>query len=336
MKVEIYIPLRRPFTLEEHALISQKSFFAALATEPDRLPRLAQLRADTFRVDILSAPEFEPALSGRWKSSEFIKYRLLRFSFSEDSQEITHQSLPGLTDEALEVVKREHAVTCAEFEVNVFLMIVNIFWPGAASSPGGFGFVDETYVTDTQAFYADHFERASAVAAQNSWPPLCALRLADIWNWLIRSQALIDGVGVGRLGRALSALSHVSTASLHDQSNVSLVWILMGLESLYSKGNVGLKEQLMGKTEAILGPRQTNKKSFSAMYDYRSRLLHGDVDLPLRFSPFDGVRNYESFRNELYQNEDLALAALIGTIHWMAANDQTELSFSYSYRPPLS
>jgi hypothetical protein len=137
-------------------------------------------------------------------------------------------------------------------------------------------------------------------------------------------------MGVGRLGRSLAAVSHLTTADLESTSCIDLVWILLGLESLYSKGNVGLKEQLLGKTEAILGPRTENKKAFGIVYDFRSRLIHGNVDIPLRFTEFNAVETFADFHEELLRNEELALAVLLATLQWMAVNDVTELNFEYS------
>lgn len=141
---------------------------------------------------------------------------------------------------------------------------------------------------------------------------------------------LVDGIGVGRVGRALAAVSHLTTSHLKSTSSIDLVWILLGLESLYSKGNIGLKEQLLGKTEALLGPRTENKKAFGIVYDFRSRFLHGDVDLPLRFTEFNALKKYEDFYDELSRNEHLALAVLLSTLQWMICHNATELVFEYA------
>jgi hypothetical protein len=85
----------------------------------------------------------------------------------------------------------------------------------------------------------------------------------------------------------------------------------------------------MQKTEVVLGPRLENKKAFGAIYDFRSRLLHGDVDIPLRYTQWDGVKKYESFRDELVESEGLALATLIATLQRMLAQAQTDLKFQY-------
>ena len=79
----------------------------------------------------------------------------------------------------------------------------------------------------------------------------------------------------------MAALSYAAPGSVDSESSLNLAWVLLGLEALYCTGNVGLREQLVAKSELVLGPRVENKKAFGAMYDFRSRLLHGDMDLQI-------------------------------------------------------
>jgi hypothetical protein len=84
------------------------------------------------------------------------------------------------------------------------------------------------------------------------------------------------------------------------------------------------------KTQVLLGERQKNKKDFGAMYDFRSRWLHGDVDLPLRYTPYTGSSKYKKYDEQLSRSEALALAVLIATLQLMASRSWTELEFKYS------
>lgn len=113
-------------------------------------------------------------------------------------------------------------------------------------------------------------------------------------------------------------------------SGISLIWSLLGLEALYGKGSTGLKEQLVGKTEAFLGERTENKKRFGAMYDFRSRFIHGNIDIPFRYSPYDAISEFQEFHSDLYSRGQIALAALIATLQRMAANGWYDLRFAYS------
>ena len=214
-------------------------------------------------------------------------------------------------------------------EANLFMLAANIARPGTLSASEGFAFADGALILQTKPFYAERLSNCVNAATKLGWPRFTPVSIRDVWEWMRTSCVIKDGVGTDSMGRALSALSHLTSESLNDSSSIELVWILLGLEALYSKGNVGLKEQLLAKTEPILGRRIENKKAFGAVYDFRSRLIHGDIDIPMRFTSHDAVPAFEEFQSELSRNESIALAALIATLQFMTARNLRSLVFKY-------
>ena len=88
----------------------------------------------------------------------------------------------------------------------------------------------------------------------------------------------------GRVGRAISASSYLIKQQAYDVSPVDLVWALLAIEALSATGNEGLKNQLMTKSELLLGKRFAYKKRFQRIYDFRSRFVHGDIDFGVEYS----------------------------------------------------
>ncbi|MEQ1546517.1 hypothetical protein [Methyloglobulus sp.] len=228
-------------------------------------------------------------------------------------------------DELLGVVK-DDVMSEIIYEIRIFILMCNTVRPGSISLIEGYSFLENEYYKPIKSFYTEHLFFAME-AAKNSWPSFFKINIKDARQWLIDYKFIQNGVGIGSTGRAISALSYVIPESFQS-NNIDLAWILLGLEALYTKNNVGLKNQLLEKTELILGKRSSNKKAFGAMYDFRSRLLHGDIDLPLRFSEFDTER-IEDFDLEISANEKIALAVLIATLQWMIKNRKSELQFAY-------
>lgn len=298
-----------------------------------------QFGSSPIRVSLRSNPKDEPLLDALWDPvNKFRQYSLLVIEAdgSVCAQRALADSGNVLDDLSIEEkisIANKYALNFLEHETSFLLLVANIIRPGSLSTVRGYGFVNGTQVGETAPFYAEHLFSAVDAARTLKWPRFSTITVVDTWRWLRSSGAVVDGIGVGQLGRAIAAFSHLTTENLHRSSSVDLVWILLGLEALYSKSNVGLKEQLLGKTEAILGPRIENKKSFGAVYDFRSRFLHGDVDLPMRFTIFNAVKKFEDFRAELSRNEDVALAALIATLQWMASTGVNALDFEYSLKP---
>ena len=201
--------------------------------------------------------------------------------------------------------------------------------PGALTVITGFAFANDACVGETPAFFAEDWYRATQASKKYGWPPLRALSIVRAWSWLASTRCIDAGIARHPVGRALAALSYAAPGSVDSESSLNLAWVLLGLEALYCTGNVGLREQLVAKSELVLGPRVENKKAFGAMYDFRSRLLHGDMDLPLRYSAFDAVPDFERHYDDLGDYEGLGLAALIGTLQVMIKNDWRELAFHY-------
>ena len=338
LSMQLAIPLLEPLRPQKE---ERELYFQAL----DELKHLPALPAcdpvfdgALFTVSVLDSPDQEPLLQGRWEPPYGIRsYSLLNFLIDGTAcmERIRSESSwkPGeISEDDKERLFLEVATSYFEHEVVVFLLAANIARPGVLSVVEGYGFVDEYFVGATKPFFADSLFGAIRASSETGWPKMILPPIAQTWKWLKESGVLVDGVGVEQLGRALSALSHLTSATLSSSSSVDLFWVLLGLEALYARGNVGLKEQLLGKTEVVLGPRTENKKLFGAVYDFRSRLIHGDVDVPLRFSQFDAVEKFERFHEKLHRNEELALAALLGTLHWMVTHNVHSLDFVYALR----
>lgn len=182
---------------------------------------------------------------------------------------------------------------------------------------------------DTRGYFSLMAEARNHAATVN-WPPLSDLSMLTVLNWLEALPALRDGMGREPVGRAVAALSHLFQSDLSEHRD-GLVWALLGLEALYAVGINGLQAQISEKSEIVLGPRTQHKKLVSRMYDFRSRLLHGDRDIPVAAfrsadRESDDVRKYE---DEEYNSELIAISMLLATIQEMVRRQRHELAFSY-------
>ena len=215
-------------------------------------------------------------------------------------------------------------------EMRKLLLLANMLRPGSINAGEGWVLYNSNFIERSKPFYAEHLYEAVKAANVANWPPFQEVSIRDAWLWLESADCLSSGVGTGPLGRAWAALSQIIKSSLNDDSSIQLIWVLIGLEALYAEGNLGLREQLVTKTEVLLGRREKNKKDFGAIYDYRSRLIHGNVDLPFSYMLFDSSKEHDAFRHELTRRSALALAVLIATLQLMASRSWTALEFTLS------
>jgi hypothetical protein len=337
---QLCLPVLGPLPPEN----DQRELHAQTIDELERLDQVLPLDREfagsPLKIELRARPEDEPLLEGKWEKPKFQwrTYSLLNISidasaYVEKLRLVAEKDNERFTDAEVQAICEHHAISVLEMEAHYLLLAANIARPGSLSVVKGYAFLNRQYADETKAFFADDLLTAVQASREKGWPRLLSPSLKETWQWLLASGALVDGIGVGRLGRALSALSHLTAASNLDRNSIELAWVLLGLEALYARGNVGLKEQLLGKTEAVLGPRTENKKLFGAVYDFRSRLIHGDVDIPVRFTTFDGVAKYESFHSERYEHEALATAVLIATLQWMIKSNAHNLEFEYAVKP---
>lgn len=335
---QLCLPVLGPLPPEE----DQRQLHGQTLEDLRRLQEIHPLDPDfagsPLRLELRARPEDEPLLKEHWTPRfQWRSYSLLSIYVDatacvEKIKGATTWDEDKFSDDEKDSLCQRYAMSNLEMEAHYLLLAANIARPGSLSVIGGYGFIDGDFVGETKAFFAENLLAAFQASRKTGWPKLLFPSLKETWEWLVASRVLVDGVGIGRLGRALSALSHLTTASNLETNSIELAWVLLGLEALYVRGNVGLKEQLLGKTEAIFGPRTANKRLFGAVYDFRSRLIHGDVDIPVRFTMFDGVEKYEKFHSERYGHEALATAVLIATLQWLVKRGEHTLEFEYAVK----
>ena len=197
------------------------------------------------------------------------------------------------------------------------------------NSPYKYNFRSDTnYLRQDGVGVVDNSFIGEEIEKQN-WPPITKLNVLDVFMWLKGMEGFDSGVAKSKLGIAYAAFSFMM-GDPGSSSKSKLVWALMGLEALYCKGGSGLREQLVSKTEVFLGERITHKKSFGKMYDYRSRLMHGDVNLVYRHNQYDGSRELNEFDSEFSNAEQLAISVLLSTLQKLCMLNIYELKFTYA------
>jgi len=223
-----------------------------------------------------------------------------------------------------------------EFEkiLRDLFLALNIAHPSGLTLGHGLVSINKKHTRDYPGVFSESLNFAVEYGLRHDWPPILQLELTDVWHWLNLLPNFKDGVGTNRFGRAIAAFSRILKRRHFDDSTMDIVWALMGLEALYGHGNLSLKDQLISKTQLVLGKRTSFKKHLGTMYDYRSRLLHGDIDIPIAHT-FDTTPQYENFINELEHNSDISIATLISSLQMLVKNHLTVLSFSYKIDQPI-
>lgn len=130
--------------------------------------------------------------------------------------------------------------------------------------------------------------------------------IGEFLEWSQRCDGLWTGTATTNIQKSVNFLSN---ARHHDeaQSEVSqLVWGIAALETPAADSSVGIRQALSNRIPQICTvlPVESLRKLVSTIYDYRSRLFHGDIPL----------RNRISAEDDYYDDELLAKASDYGDL----------------------
>lgn len=296
-----------------------------------------QYNGKSFPVEIcvFDEPEKYTYFSDNWAPPSLpIPYCFIRLSSrAEYSDDELHEWMFVGTE--YEVSKNDANICASESSArDLQTTLIDLSLASNIANPGGLNF-DKCHIFSNNravgggksvchTFYDSWLE-----AKKLGWPSLKQIPLSQVWDWLQNIEGFKTRIGTTNIGRALASLSYLMRPGDGWGNNLDLVWSLLGLEAIYCKGNVGLKSQLLEKTTVLLGERKENKKLFGWMYDFRSRLVHGDVDIVYFHNEYDATQAHERFSEDLFKCETIATALLLSTIQEMCLQNTFKLDFKY-------
>lgn len=221
------------------------------------------------------------------------------------------------------------AVQAVGRAVRDLTLAANLAKPGAVEIAGGICIADGSPVSHTVGAITSMLTVAVEEIADLGWPVIQDLSIGAVWRWMRELPGFDHGSPGGRGGRALAAFSYQLKGSIAENSPMDLVWALVGLEALYGKGKEGLRAQLIEKSQALLGKPHAFRKRFHGMYDYRSRFVHGDLDLPLSYQLYTGSKATSTFESESDTTLTTAVAVLVASLQELVVRGWAEPHFTY-------
>jgi hypothetical protein len=288
------------------------------------------------RFSIELVDESDPDVAAHWKPSTGLRlpYKFVKLAsvVTYDDAFVTAEANRYSDAVRLSIGEAEYLIAsgaCSALDARLFdlCLAANVALPGAFSYRSTLRLVNGAFVESGYAAL-HQLDEALDASVEYSWPPLGELPLSSVVSWLDNMPGFRDRVGRTRLGRAIGALSYLIKEHSRDENELSIVWALLGIEALYGRGSEAIKNQVIEKCESFLGKPVTHTKNLSRMYDHRSRVIHGDLDIAFRHSN-SGTEGISDFFDRLYESERVATAVLLSTLQRMCAEQKHELSFRY-------
>ncbi|MFC0878444.1 hypothetical protein ACE01N_17755 [Saccharicrinis sp. FJH2] len=176
-------------------------------------------------------------------------------------------------------------------------------------------YIGRTKIVVCSDMYAyEHSERIK-------WPLIRNIKLIETINWFHKYEVHPNQMSVNKAHKAINAFSQL-IGDIKFNNTSDLFWVMLGIESLLAEGNQGITKQIKDKSILILGEPKEYKKKLQKLYDYRSRLVHGDIDIfPSYYSDFD------SFDKEYNDYLDFAISILIALIRELIFKQADEFIF---------
>jgi len=222
-----------------------------------------------------------------------------------------------------------------EEHVKYLLIYLNIAKPGAIDSRGGV--IVRTLQTGNKKkiktgefpMLANVIHLSLDLLTDYKWPPVKELNIIDALDWLDKHWDAFTTTPKNRIQRALNAFSYLFHDSLTDSSPSDLFFSLLGIEALYVDGNENIQKQVDIKSQILLGKRTEFKKKFNELYGFRSRYIHGQLNLVNKYYSGDAEPDVQDHVYKTFDNSHLAILILIASIqgHMLLNKDELEFEF---------
>ncbi len=231
-----------------------------------------------------------------------------------------------LTSEEQEQLFKMNFIAELRSKIYYFLVLTNIAKPGIIKTSTGEIWVNKKIESYFHPIISIHRESLDDVL-EMKWPKYSNLKFTDVWNWFNKYNFSFERHSQNPTERALNAFTHLFKENSLGIT-FDLFWSLIGIEALFCKGKEGLSNQIFNKTQVLLGEISDYKKKLTKMYEFRSRLIHGDLEIPPNHYEFED-ENEEEYQENLYQAAFLAVAILTATFQKMVELDKNEIDFKY-------
>jgi hypothetical protein len=223
------------------------------------------------------------------------------------------------------------------WNVKMLIIYMNLAKPGAFQTSGGIMIVKEKI--DKTSKKRQKFDSILSIVGDSlelrdklKWPAIKNLKLKTVLDFLGNHWNAFEKLPNSRIQRALNAFSYLFHDAFRDTGN-DLFYSVLGIESLFVTGHDNIQKQVDIKTQILFGRRIDFKKRFNELYDFRSRYIHGQLNISNQYFGDDlDDHLYETHLNPLFENACFAVLILIASIQKHIELNKTELEFEYKLK----
>jgi hypothetical protein len=181
--------------------------------------------------------------------------------------------------------------------------------------------------------FFSHLDVVLDCETEKIFPELLNPTIKETWLYLQKSPGFLGGFSKTNISRAINCFSNIFSDNYDWIFPKYFLWSVIGLESLYGKGGEPTLRQLVEKSKIFLDLPNNTEKIVKKMYNFRSRVFHGQVDIPngtIMNHPKNIARS--DYSDEEYESTVTATYLLVLSLQKCVLNRIQELDFDYVVR----
>lgn len=260
-------------------------------------------------------------------NTRFCEYVRLDADVSVDTMALAKINSMKVSD-----LEPEFVAACAASDLSG--VVENLQLLSELADPGCIDSLTGLASVDGLASYPIHSKGTYSVlkfpeADDPSWPPLQQIAIQDVAEWAKSAGMFECGLATSRVQRALAAFSHVVGLTWQRHGDV-LFRAMQGLEAFYCDGVGDLRRQLSEKSKIWLGSWEDRRNVVGALYDLRSKFVHGSAKLEFWNHHHDAWSEDEKAMKEFAYGQSFAVRLLVATLQKSCVSKGKDITWSFS------
>ena len=326
LDLEIFLPFRD----DQYTNLSSKE----LIDEMLSLSESIQLPIEEYGKATICIEKTSPAKSLILKE-EYPTYfkekylNILHFSSQIEFTEI--HTLDSSNTELLQIIDNEifnRAFLTSIFQARLFNFIVftQLAIPGSLNVDKGIFLKDSKFHSEFKSLNSN----LSSLGYEEKpiWPEPLKLSIIKVWDYITKKTKILDSFSSSKIENGLNAFTYLFNDSNNFMQN--LLWAMSGIQALYADSEVGIAYQIDRKSRLFIGDCN-NKKIIKKLYDFRSKFLHGSMNIPINDGWLEND-DEDKFDDEFYRMDLLASKILTVTLQKIINMGLIDFDFEFKLK----
>ncbi|AZQ57514.1 hypothetical protein EJ994_01325 [Maribacter sp. MJ134] len=204
--------------------------------------------------------------------------------------------------------------------LNRLMLILNIASNSMVDFLEGSAYFDNGFHIGKTTTYISNMEFVYGHSYGLNWPIIPDITLSQVVEWFSENMHPYE-LSTNSVQRGINSFSY-SFYKPGQLESSNLFWMMLGIEAILCEGKSEIQKQISMKLSLIFDTPPNFKKKINQLYNYRSRLIHGDLNLTGKFS-YDRNELTEEYNNYLY----FATSILISLIKDLIQKNKTKYEF---------